>query len=113
VLETSQNYNSVTLDGHISYCDVEDERFDFPNELTMSTSVALLGLFTSLTTISTTRPYWKVEHQNPLGAIQSASCTSIAGRIAEMSIIERICNWRSRGNRQSCREDSWMSFERM
>jgi hypothetical protein len=97
----------VTLGGRISYCGVEDERFDFPNELTMSTSVALLGLFTSLTTISTTRPYWKVEHQNPLGAIQSASCTSIAGRIGEMSIVERICGWRSRESTQSCREDIW------
>jgi hypothetical protein len=89
----------VTPGGRISYCGVEDERFDFPNELTMSTSVALLGLFTSLTTISTTRPYWKVEHQNPFGAILSASYTSIAGRIGEMSIIERICSWRSRRSR--------------
>ena len=97
----------MTLGGRISYCGVEDERFDFPDELTMSTSGALLGLFTSLTTISTTRPYWKVEHQNPLGAILSASCTSIAGRIGEMSNIERICNWRSRRGRQSCREDIW------
>ena len=86
----------MTLDGRISYCGVEDERFDFPNELTMSTSVALLGLFASLTTISTTRPYWKVEHQNPLGAIQSASCTSGAGRIGEMSNLERVSSRRTR-----------------
>jgi hypothetical protein len=46
----------VTFGGRTSYYGVEDEQSNFPNKLTMSTSVALLDLSISLTTISTTRP---------------------------------------------------------